>query len=133
MCSRHAEHNFLIESIKAAHVYRWIMIVVNKLTRPCRSHDVNNKSRSLRTETIQSAGIYQQAFSIFGLKKRGKFHIAEKLNNKRSSPPRGQKNPPISHRFIGQAAPLHGICVYSTQKMIFTVIQEEMDDGGGQD
>lgn len=36
-----AEHNFLIESIKASHVYSRIMIVVNKLMQPSRSRGIN--------------------------------------------------------------------------------------------
>lgn len=40
-CRPPAEHNFLIESIKALHVYSRIMIVVNKLMQPPRSHGIN--------------------------------------------------------------------------------------------
>lgn len=46
-----AEHNFLIESIKALHVYSRIMIVVNKLMQPSRSHGINvNKERDNGSE-----------------------------------------------------------------------------------
>lgn len=43
-CHPSSEHNFLIESIKALHVYGWIMIVVNKLMHPSRSHGMNVNS-----------------------------------------------------------------------------------------
>lgn len=40
-CRPPAELNFLIESIKASHVYSRIMIVVNKLMQPCGSHGID--------------------------------------------------------------------------------------------
>lgn len=40
-CRPPAEHNFLIESIKAWRVYSRIMIVVNKLMQSSRSHGIN--------------------------------------------------------------------------------------------
>lgn len=38
-----SEHNFLIECIKALHVYSGIMIVVNKLMQLSRSHGINEE------------------------------------------------------------------------------------------
>lgn len=52
-CRPLAEHDFLVESIKALHVYSRIMIVVNKLMQPSRSHGISVNRDKETTEKLQ--------------------------------------------------------------------------------
>ena len=49
-CRPPALHDFLVESIKAPHVYSRIMIVVNKLMQPAGSHGMNVNKEGGTTE-----------------------------------------------------------------------------------
>lgn len=79
-CRPSTEHNFLIESIKALHVYSRIIIIVNKLMQPSRSHGINVNKESYNGSREKECGRQSQDKEITTVISHGDFPYLDKTS-----------------------------------------------------